>query len=121
MQSKAATVNEYLKEVPPDRLPVLKKIRELCVLELKGYDEVMRYGMPCYEKNKVVEVSFASQKNNIALYILKQDVMEQYRKELKETTTGKGCISYTKPEKIDLRIVQKILSATFISENTVCG
>lgn len=121
MQSKATTVNEYLKEVPADRLPVLKKIRDLCVHELKGYDEVMRYGMPCYEKNKLVEVSFASQKNNIAVYILKQDVMEQYKKEIRGATVGKGCIHYTKPEKIDLSIVQKMLSATYKSENTICG
>jgi hypothetical protein len=47
MQSKAATVDDYLKEVPKDRLPVLYKIRQLFLKELKGYDEVMLYGGPC--------------------------------------------------------------------------
>ncbi|MEP7371886.1 MAG: DUF1801 domain-containing protein [Chitinophagaceae bacterium] len=121
MQIKAATVDEYLKEVPAERLQTLQKIRELCLKELKGYAETMRYGMPCYEKNSIVEVSFASQKNNIALYILKHDVIEQYRKDLKGISVGKGCIRYTKPEKIDFSIVQKTIAGTFLSANIICG
>lgn len=62
MQSKAINVDTYLKEVPAYGLSSLIKLRELCRKELKGYEETMRYGMPCYEKNNVVEVGFASQK-----------------------------------------------------------
>ena len=40
MQSKAVTVDDYLKEVPKERLSVLNKIKQLCLKELKGYDEV---------------------------------------------------------------------------------
>ena len=121
MQSKAANVDEYFKEVPAQRVDALKKIRELCLKELKGYKETMRYGLPCYEKDNVAEVGFASQKNNIALYILKQDVMEQYRPELKGISIGKGCIRYTKPEKINFEIIQKMLAETYQSKNNICG
>jgi len=121
MQSKAATVDEYLKEVPPDRLEALKKMRELCLKELKGYTETMRYGGPGYEKNGVVEIGFASQKNNIALYILKKDVLDQYREELKGISVGKGAIRYTKPAKIDFAIVQKLIAGTFLSDTVICG
>ena len=121
MQSKAANVDMYLKEVPADRLTALKKIRQLCLQELKGYKETMRYGSPCYEKNNIAEVGFASQKNNIALYILKQDVMQKYRDELKGVSTGKGCIRFTKPDKIDFEVVKKLLSGTYTSTNTICG
>jgi uncharacterized protein YdhG (YjbR/CyaY superfamily) len=121
MQSKAATVDDYLKEVPAERLAALTKIRQLCLKELKGYKESMRYGLPCYEKNNIAEASFASQKNNIALYILKTDVMQQYKGELKGMSTGKGCIRFTKPEKIDFTIVQKMLAATYLSKNIICG
>jgi len=121
MQSKAANVDVYLKEVPAERRSILTKIRELCLKELKGYDETMRYGLPCYEKNNVTEVSFASQKNFIALYILKQDVMEQYKNELKGVSMGKGCIRFTRPDKIDLTVVRKMLAGTYISKNTICG
>jgi uncharacterized protein YdhG (YjbR/CyaY superfamily) len=120
MQSKAATVDEYLKEAPPERLKALTQLRELCLKELKGYKESMRYGGPCYEKNNIAEAGFASQKHFIGLYILKMDVMDQYRGELKGISVGKGCIRYTKPEKIDFAIVQKLLAGTFRSTNTIC-
>lgn len=120
MQSKAATVDEYLKEVPPERLEALKKIRKLCLQELKGYVEIMQYGGPCYVKNNIPEAGFASQKHFIGLYILKKDVMDKYRDQLKGISAGKGCIRYTKPEKIDFSVVQKLLAGTFKSKNTIC-
>jgi uncharacterized protein YdhG (YjbR/CyaY superfamily) len=120
MQSKAATVDEYLKEVPPERLKALIQIRKLCLKELKGYTETMRYGGPCYEKNNIAEAGFASQKNFIGLYILKQDVMGKYKGELKGVSVGKGCIRFTKPEKIDFSVVQKMLAGTFRSKNIIC-
>ena len=120
MQSKAATVDDYLKEVPPERLKALTQMRKLFLQELKGYKETMRYGGPCYEKNNVIEAGFASQKHFIGLYILKMDVMEQYRGELKGISAGKGCIRYTKTEKIDFSVVQKMLAGTFRSKNTIC-
>jgi uncharacterized protein YdhG (YjbR/CyaY superfamily) len=121
MQSNASTVDEYLREVPPERLAALKKIRELCLRELKGYTETMCYGGPCYEKNGIIEIGFASQKNNIALYILKKDVLDQYRDQLKGISVGKGAIRFTKPGKIDFGIVQKLIAGTFLSDTIVCG
>ncbi len=120
MQSKAATVDEYLKEVPPDRLKALTRLRELFLKELKGYKESMRYGGPYYEKNNIAEAGFASQKHFIGVYILKQDVMEKYKGELKGISVGKGCIRFTKPEKIDFDVVQKMLKGTYRSKTTVC-
>jgi uncharacterized protein YdhG (YjbR/CyaY superfamily) len=121
MQSKAVTVDIYLNEVPDERQNALNKIRELCINELQGYEETMRYGMPCYEKNSIVEVSFASQKNNITLYILKQDIMEKYKPELKGVSVGKGCIRFIKPDKIDFNIVKKMLAETYLSKDNICG
>jgi uncharacterized protein YdhG (YjbR/CyaY superfamily) len=120
MQSKAATVDDYLKEVPAERLNALMKIRELCLKELKGYKEIMLYGGPCYVKNNIPEAGFMSQKHFIGLYILKKDVLDKYRDQLKGISVGKGCIRYTKPERIDFAIVQKLLAGTFKSKNTIC-
>lgn len=120
MQSKAATVDEYLKEVPPERLKALTRLRELFLKELKGYTESMRYGGPCYEKNNIAEAGFASQKHFIGVYILKQDVMEKYKDELKGISIGKGCIRFTKSEKIDFDVVQKMLAGTYRSKSTIC-
>src|SRR5688572_19017801 len=121
MQSKAATVDEYLKEVPKERLPAINKIRQLCLQELKGYKETMQYGGHVYQKKGIPEVGFFSQKNNIALYILKKDVVDKYRDELKGVSVGKGAIRYTNIAKIDFDLIKKMLADTFTSTNSICG
>ena len=122
MQSSAKTVPAYLKEVPAERKAALKQLRELCRATLTGFKESMDYGGPCYSRNGVVEVGFASQKHFIALYILRTDVMRSHRYLLNipGVTLGKGCIRYSRPEKIDFSVVERVLKATAESEGEVC-
>ena len=122
MQSSAKTVPAYLKEVPAGRQAALKQLRDLCRSVLVGFKESMQYGMPGYSRNGVVEVGFASQKHFIALYILRTDVMNAHRYLLNVPgiTLGKGCIRYSKPEKIDFKVVEKMLKATVESTGEVC-
>jgi uncharacterized protein YdhG (YjbR/CyaY superfamily) len=122
MQSSAKTVPAYLKEVPVGRREVLKRLRDLCRATLTGFKESMQYGGPCYSRDGVAEVGFASQKHFIALYILRTDVMRAHRYLLNipGVTLGKGCIRYSKPEKIDFNVVEKILRATVESTGEVC-
>ena len=112
----------YLKEVPAERKAALKKLRDLCRATLTGFEESMEYGGPCYSRNGEVEVGFASQKNFIGLYILRTDVMNTHKDQLKGkgVTFGKGCIRYSKPERIDFNVVEKMLRATVESEGEVC-
>ena len=122
MQSSAKTVPAYLKEVSAERREALLKLRDLCRLTLTGFKESMVYGMPGYSRNGVVEVGFASQKNFIALYILRTDVMRSHRYMLNipGVTLGKGCIRYSKSEKIDFNVVERMLRATKESTGVVC-
>ena len=122
MQSSAKTVPAYLKEVPEGRQAALKQLRDLCRLTLTGFKESMDYGGPCYSRNGVVEVGFASQKHFIGLYILRTDVMNAHRYLLNVPgiTLGKGCIRYLKPEKIDFKVVERMLKATVESTGEVC-
>ena len=122
MQSSAKTVPAYLKEVPAERQAALKQLRDLCRSVLIGFKESMEYGMPGYSRNGVVEVGFASQKHFIALYILRTDVMNAHRYLLNVPgiTLGKGCIRYSKPEKIDFKVVERMLKATVESTGDVC-
>jgi uncharacterized protein YdhG (YjbR/CyaY superfamily) len=121
MQSDAKTVNKYLKEVPEKRQEALTKMRDLCREILQGYTESMEYGMPSYKRVAgEVEVAFASQKNYISLYILKQEVMDKYRDALVGLNLGKGCIRYSNAGKIDFALVEKLLSASYQSESEIC-
>lgn len=123
MQSSAKNVTDYLDEVPAERKAALAKLRHLCLTHLTGFEESMQYGNPAYSRNGVVEVGFASQKHFIGLYILKTDVMNAYRNHLKGkgVSLGKGCIRYSKPEKIDFEVVEMILKDARESTGEICG
>ena len=122
MQSKSKTVDAYLKEIPEDRKAGLSQLRELCLSRLTGFSESMQYGMPSYSRNGEVEVAFASQKNYISLYILKQGVMNAYKDKLagKGVSYGKGCIRFTKAERINFEIVEEMLRAAEESDGELC-
>lgn len=120
MQSKCSTVDEYMETVPKERKASLAKLRAMCLEHLKGFEESMEYGIPSYKRNGVAEVSFNSQKHFISLYILKKDVLDKYRDEMKGLSIGKGCIRYPKPEKIDYKIVKKLLVDTRKSTSKIC-
>ena len=124
MQSQAKDVTTNLKEVPAERKAALAQLRKLCLTSLKGFEESMQYGGPCYSRNGVVEVGFASQKHFIGLYTLRvrTDVMKTHLEllKIKGVSVGKGCIRYSKPEKIDFEVVEKMLKATEESIGVVC-
>ena len=120
MQSDAKTVSEYLDEVPEERIIAVTQIRKLCQEHLTDFEESMRYGMPSYSRDGTVEVAFASQKNNISLYILRTDVLNQYRDQFPTSAIGKGCIRYRNPSKIDFDMVKEMLVKTNESTGEVC-
>ena len=121
MQSEATTVNEYLEEVPEHRKEALEQLRNYCQEYLPGYLESMEYGMPSYKKKDgEVEVAFASQKNYISFYILKQEVLDKYRDRLSGLNLGKGCIRYSKPDQIDFTLVRQLLEENEQSDSEIC-
>lgn len=121
MLSTAPTVAAYLEEVPNNRHSALTQLRALCLQHLTEFEESMTYQMPCYSRNGVVEVAFASQKNNIALYILPKDVLDAHRASFAKSSIGKGCIKYGNPTKIDFDIVKRLLVETYASQGQICN
>ncbi|MFC7899409.1 DUF1801 domain-containing protein [Streptomyces griseoincarnatus] len=100
MQSSAPDVETYLTEVPGDRKVVLARLRELCRAELKGFTEVMAYGMPTYQRGGVAEVAFAER-------LAGQDM-------------GKGCLRFRRPDRVDFDLVWDLLRATAATPGPVC-
>ena len=120
MQSSAKDVETYIREEPAERREALTKLRDLCRQVLKGFEEGIVYGMPGYLRNGEVEVSFASQRHYISLYILRQDALNSQRERLASLNVGKGCIRYVKPEQIDYSVVREMLAATHQSKGPIC-
>jgi uncharacterized protein YdhG (YjbR/CyaY superfamily) len=112
MTSKAATVAEYMKEVPEERRAALEKLRELCRRILDGHEEAMMHGMPAYPRaGTTAGIAFNSQKQYISLYADVQ-LVKEFRPQFPGASIGKCCIRFTKPEKIDFAVVERLLRRT---------
>jgi hypothetical protein len=85
MQSKAATVAEYLAALPPDRRNALQAVRECIRAHLDGdYEEGMQYGMigyyvphrvfaegyHCDPRQPLPFAALASQKQYMSIYLM---------------------------------------------------
>lgn len=121
MTSKAPNVESYLREVPAERRAAMEKLRRLCRRNLTGYEECMEYGLPGYKRNGVLEVSFASQKQYIALYVMKKSVLDEFRGALSAASSiGKGCIRFSQPDRMDFTVLQRLLRRTAEVEGGSC-
>lgn len=120
MQSKAADVPAYIAEAPAARQQALERLRALCRERLVGYVEAMRWGLPTYARHGAAEIAFASQKQYIALYVMKQDVMRRHAADLAGLDVGKGCIRWRTPAQIDFDLVRRLLDATASSTAPAC-
>jgi uncharacterized protein YdhG (YjbR/CyaY superfamily) len=120
VQSTAATVDAYIAEAPDDRRAVLELLRRLCREELRGFGETMRYGMPGYERDGAVEISFASQKRYVSLYVLRQSALQANRERLAGLSVGKSCIRFRRAADVDEETVRALLAATVADRGEIC-
>jgi uncharacterized protein YdhG (YjbR/CyaY superfamily) len=120
MKSTASTVAGYIDEQPDEWKPTLRKLRATCRRELPGFTEELRYGMPSYTRDGVVEVSFAAQARHLSLYVLQQPVFDAHRADLAGLSLGKGCIRYRRPDQVEWAVVASLLGATLASEGDIC-
>jgi uncharacterized protein YdhG (YjbR/CyaY superfamily) len=120
VRSDAVTVDAYIAEAPAERRDALRLLRRLCREELTGFEEAMRYGMPGYLRSGEVEVGFASQKQYLALYVLRQEAVEANAERLAGLSVGKGCIRFRRPEQIDPETVRALLGAVVTGTGPLC-
>ena len=120
VRSEAGTVEQYIAAAPLDRREALGLLRRLCVEELRGFEEAMRYGMPSYLRDGSVEVAFASQKRYISLYVAREGAVAANEERLVGLSVGKGCIRFRRPGQIDPTVVRALLDATLTDTGAVC-
>ena len=134
MQSKAATVDQYLSEVPPERQAAMNKLRKVILKNLpKGFKEGMGYGnmgyfVPhsiypagyhCNPKDPLPFAGLASQKNSINFYhmgiytdpkLLKWFMDEYAKTGLGKLDMGKSCMRFKKPENIPYELIGDLMT-----------
>jgi len=114
MRSEAASVDDYLATLPPDRREAIGAVRDLVAASLPdGYVEQMGYGMitwaipleefpDTYNKRPLAIASLASQKNYMSLYLTgcytdgpeETRLRERYADAGKRLDLGKCCLRF---------------------------
>ena len=128
MQSKAATVEAYLKELPADRRAAIGAVRDAILKSLnKGFEEGMYYGMimyyvphrlypagyHCDPSKPLGFLALASQKQYMSLYLDPAEHADwfhaQWAKAGKKLDMGKVCIRFKRVEDLALGVVAELV------------
>ena len=144
MQSQTKTAEDYLKEIPSERLEAFANLRNTILKNIpKGFEECMSYGMigyvvphklypagyHCDPKIPLPFVSIASQKNFIALYHMgiyaDADLLawfvNEYPKHCKtKLDMGKSCIRFKKPDDIPFKLIGELLKKITVKDWIAC-
>lgn len=128
MQSKAATVEQYLSELPDDRRQAIEAVRQVILGKLdRDYEEGMQYGMigyyvphriypagyHCDPKQPLPFAALASQKNYMSLYLMcvygdsphARWFQDAWAKSGKKLDMGKACVRFKKLEDLALDVI----------------
>lgn len=139
MQSTAKNVDQYLNELPADRIEAMVKLRKICLKELKGFEETMGYGMISYvvplktfpkgyhttPNTPLPFLSIASQKNFIAFYhmglygskeLLDWFVSEYPKHSKTKLDMGKSCVRFKKVNEIPYTLLQELLQKLSLAD-----
>lgn len=134
MQSKAATVQEYVASLAEDRQQAIETLRKVILVNLPpGFNEEMSYGMigyvvplttfpkgyRCNAKLPLPYINLASQKNFISMYHMgiyaDKELLDWFTKEHpKHSKTklvmGKGCIRFKNINEIPFALIGQLVS-----------
>ena len=134
VSSKETTPAAYLASLPPEHRKVIAAVRAVIKKRLpKGYVETMNWGMLSYEiplsrypdtynKQPLMYLALAAQKNNYALYmtgvsgdtVLMGRLAAAYKAAGKKLDMGKSCLRFDKLEDLPLDVIGDIVAATSV-------
>ena len=132
VSSKETTPAAYLASLPPERRKVIAAVRAVVKKRLpKGYVETMNWGMLSYEiplsrypdtynKQPLMYMALAAQKNNYALYMtsvsgdkaLMDRLVAAYKAAGKKLDMGKSCLRFTALDDLPLDVIGDIVAST---------
>ena len=135
-RSDAATVPEYLAELPPDRRDALSTVRATILDNLpEGYEEAMNWGMIAYQVplatfpdthngQPLMYAAPASQKRHMAVYLASiymdedsaADFEEAYRATGKRMDLGRSSVRFRRLDELPLDLVAAVIADTSVAE-----
>jgi len=131
MRSDAATVEEYLAELPDSRREAISTVRTVILENLPdGVEEAMNWGMIAYEiplsrypntynGEPLLYAALASQKNHMAVYLhsiyadpeTRTLFEESYRASGRRMDVGASCVRFRKLEDLPLDVIGNAVAA----------
>ncbi len=136
MRSSAKTVEEYLDQLPAERLQALETVREVILANLpEGYEEAMNWGMITYQvplsrypdtynKQPLMMAALASQKNHMAVYLTgvyadddsREEFLAAYRETGKRLDMGKSCVRFRKLDDLPVELIGEAIARFSVDE-----
>ena len=107
MKSTAASVDEYLEEIPAERKDALSELRGRLKRIAPDAEESMRYGMPIYSLDGFL-FGIASQKQYMSLYV-DAELLDTYRPRLGALNLGVGCIRFRHLRELPMDVVEDLM------------
>ncbi|HEX2059346.1 MAG TPA: DUF1801 domain-containing protein [Thermoanaerobaculia bacterium] len=131
VQSKAATADAYVAELPEDRRAVMTSMLQLVRNNLpKGYVEAISSGMitwsipleqypDTYNRQPLAYLALAAQKNHYALYMMgaymdpkQTEALEKaFQKAGKKLDMGKSCLRFKKLDDLPIDALGKVIAS----------
>ena len=129
VSSSAATVDEYLRTLSPEREQLISTLRSLILGNLPdGFQEVMNWGMisyeipwelsgPTYNGKPLLWVALSSQKQYCSLYLTGlysspaelEAFQERWLSHGLRLNMGKSCIRFKRVEDLPLDLIAEVL------------
>jgi hypothetical protein len=134
--SKARTVGEYLKALPPERREAVSAVRKTILDNLpKGYEESMQSGMigytvplsrfpETYNGAPLMYAALGAQKNYSSVYLMgvyadpetRKWFEEAYRKADKTLDMGQSCVRFKTLDDVPLDVIGEAIARTPVAE-----
>jgi uncharacterized protein YdhG (YjbR/CyaY superfamily) len=134
VSSKETTPAAYLASLPAERRKVISAVRAVVKKHLpEGYAETMNWGMLAYEiplsrypetynKQPLMYLALAAQKNNYALYLtsvssdkaLMDRLTKAYKAAGRKLDMGKGCLRFKTLEELPLDLIADMVASTSV-------
>ena len=136
VRSNAATVEEYLDELAPDRREQIEAVRDVVLKNLpEGYTEAMNWGMisweiplerypKTYNKQPLMYAALASQKNYMSLYLMcvyshegtQTEFERRFKESGKKLNMGKSCVRFKSAADLPMDLIGDTIASTPVDE-----
>ena len=135
-RSDAATVEQYLAELVPDRREQIEAMREVVLENLPdGYEEAMNWGMisweiplarypRTYNKQPLMYAALASQKNYMSLYLMcvyahegrHAEFERRFKASGKKLDMGKSCVRFKSVDDLPMDLIAETIASTSVED-----